>query len=123
MDQEEFHPFDRQVLTSLLQDIERSFEQDDFGITQRLLDRWNHFQRTKTPADQLSSVADSFGLETIAQVVRDRGLRLRSLEEAVKAGRVTLKGNVRLNKDFIKALRGEESLRLERWSLKLEFRF
>jgi len=116
---------ERLAIARTLRDIDYSLQIGDHDQTQLSINRWNLRVRARERDPMGAQIANGMGLHFIAQVVRDKGLRLQSLERALSVGKVTLKGSARVKQNFLKAMRGNEplSVRLDNYSLSLEIHY
>lgn len=74
--------------------------------------RWSLVTRTEKKPSTAERVAGDLGLDFVAQIIRDKGLRFRALEQAIGCDKIVVTGSVNLKHNVLKALRGEESLKV-----------
>ena len=118
---------DEERLCCLLKDLDLSLQPGQpRARTDFLIQKWNRELGTKEKkGNKGAEIAENMGLDLVADVIRNRGLRLRFLEDALSVDRVTLSGDVDIKQNLLKAIRGQEplSVRVTGGSLKLTIRF
>ncbi len=65
----------------------------------------------------------NFGPEWLADMVKNKGLRLRHLEDALRVDKVVLTGGVGLKHGFLDALTGKKPWKVDRVKLELRIEF
>ncbi|MCA9671623.1 MAG: hypothetical protein KC503_38760 [Myxococcales bacterium] len=105
-------------LCCLLRDLDRSLINGlPTGDTERLVQRWNGvfanhepLGKKKKKDNKAVEIADDLGLHLVADVIRNKGLRLRGLERALNVESVVVSGSVDIKQNFFKAIKGDEPL-------------
>ena len=69
--------------------------------------------------DMLQSLRD-LGPDWLADVVKHKGIRLRSLEHALQVDKVILKGDIQLKHGLLDSLTGKKPFAIDGGSLQLE---
>jgi hypothetical protein len=119
-------------LKTLLEGLDQSLGGTSGSDAQTWADQFNAHMRfiemMKPPKHGPSKgeeIAKNLGLDFVADVIREKGLRLRFLEDAIHADKIVLKGSVNIKQNFLQALQGKEpfQVRFDSGTLRLEVLF
>jgi hypothetical protein len=119
-------------LRFLLEGLDQSLGGSSQGEVQMWADQFNAHMKfielMKPPRSGPSKgeqIAKDLGMDFVADVIREKGLRLKFLEDAVHADKIVLKGSINVKANFLEALQGKEpfQVRIGGGTLRLEVLF
>lgn len=106
-------PAEQRMITSL-KDLDASIDMGDPDAARLCCESIRAIDMTSS---------QSFGPDWMADMVKNKGLRLPALEDALKVDKVVLTGGVELKHGFLDSLTGKKPFKVDKVRLELKIEF